>query len=152
MGCSGGELASAARRSATTVDRLRPRRARAPPVMSSTNLGRRRSTARNEAAPNYQARRDEIIAAAGRAFLAKGYRATSFRDIAASVGVDRASLYYYFESKHDLFRAATGAAVTRNVEEAEEIARADRTSAERIVEIVRRVMASYTDRDYPYMF
>src|SRR5205823_12639954 len=47
---------------------------------------------------------------------------------------------------------ATGAAVTRNVEEAEEIARADRTSAERIVEIVRRVMASYTDRDYPYMF
>ena len=120
--------------------------------MSSTNLGRRRSTARNEAAPNYQARREEIIAAAGQAFLAKGYRATSFRDIAASVGVDRASLYYYFESKHDLFRAATGAAFARNIEEAEEIARSDRSPSERITEIVRRLFESYTDRDYPYMF
>jgi TetR/AcrR family transcriptional regulator, cholesterol catabolism regulator len=118
----------------------------------STNLGRRRSTARNEAAPNYQARREEIIAAAGKAFLTKGYRATSFRDIATSVGVDRASLYYYFESKQDLFRAATVAAVARNIDEAEEIARSDRSSSERITDVVRRVLASYTDRDYPYMF
>ena len=88
-----------------------------------TKLGARRSTARAEAAPAYRARREEIIAAAGRAFLAKGYRATSFRDIADAVGVDRASLYYYFESKHELFRAATSVAVQRNVAEAESIAR-----------------------------
>jgi AcrR family transcriptional regulator len=120
--------------------------------MSNTNLGRRRSTARNEAAPNYQARRDEIITAAGKAFLAKGYRATSFRDIAASIGVDRASLYYYFESKQDLYRAATGAAVVRNVEEAEEIARSDASPSQKITEIVRLLLESYTNRDYPYMF
>jgi len=81
-----------------------------------------------------------------------GYRATSFRDIADTVGIDRASLYYYFESKHELFRAATSVAVRRNIAEAEAIARSSRTPAEKITEIVQRLLASYTERDYPYMF
>ena len=68
---------------------------RAGEQSTGTKLGERRSSARAEAAPAYRARREEIIAAAGQAFLAKGYRATSFRDIADAVGVDRASLYYY---------------------------------------------------------
>ena len=114
--------------------------------------GERRSSARAEAAPAYRARREEIIAAAGKAFLAKGYRATSFRDIADAVGVDRASLYYYFESKHELFRAATSVAVQRNVDDAESIAASDQPPAAKMVEIVQRLLASYTDRDYPYMF
>ena len=119
---------------------------------TSTNLGRRRRSARRDAAPVYQARRAEIIAAAGRAFLADGYRATSFRDIAEAVGVDRASLYYYFESKQDLFRAATGAAVARNVADAEAVAATDRAPAEKLVEIVTKLLESYTVTDYPYMF
>ena len=120
--------------------------------IGSTKLGARRSSARAEAAPAYRARREEIIAAAGRAFLAKGYRATSFRDIADAVGVDRASLYYYFESKHELFRAATSVAVLRNVAEAEAIAASAQPPAAKLTEIVQRLLASYTDRDYPYMF
>src|SRR5215207_1819625 len=119
---------------------------------AGTKLGERRSSARAEAAPAYRARREEIIAAAGRAFLAKGYRATSFRDIADAVGVDRASLYYYFESKHELFRAATSVAVERNVADAESIAASDQTPTAKMVEIVRQLLVSYTDRDYPYMF
>jgi AcrR family transcriptional regulator len=119
---------------------------------TGTKLGERRSSARAEAAPAYRARREEIIAAAGRAFLAKGYRATSFRDIADAVGVDRASLYYYFESKHELFRAATSVAVERNVADAESIAASARPPVEKIREIVQRLLHSYTDRDYPYMF
>jgi AcrR family transcriptional regulator len=119
---------------------------------AGTKLGERRSSARAEAAPAYRARREEIIAAAGKAFLAKGYRATSFRDIADAVGVDRASLYYYFESKHELFRAATSVAVQRNVADAESIAASDRTPAAKLVAIVQQLLASYTDRDYPYMF
>jgi AcrR family transcriptional regulator len=121
-------------------------------MSAATNLGKRRSSARTEAAPTYRARRDEIVAAAGQAFLAKGYRATSFRDIAEAVGVDRATLYYYFESKHDLFRAATSAAVARNIAEAEEIAAGDLPATAKLTEIVRRLLDSYTARDYPYMF
>jgi len=119
---------------------------------SGTKLGERRSSARAEAAPAYRARREEIIAAAGRAFLAKGYRATSFRDIADAVGIDRASLYYYFESKHELFRAATSVAVQRNIAEAEGIVASAQAPGAKLTEILQRLLSSYTDRDYPYMF
>ena len=120
--------------------------------MATTNMDRRRTSARVQAAPAYQARRDEIIAAAGQTFLAKGYRSTSFRDIADAVGIDRASLYYYFESKHDLFRVATSTAVARNVDDAEAIARAERDPAQKLTEIVAKLLASYTDTDFPFMF
>jgi hypothetical protein len=43
-------------------------------------------------------------------------------------------------------------AVTRNIAEAEAIAAGDGSPAEKLTEIVQRLLASYTDRDYPYMF
>jgi AcrR family transcriptional regulator len=119
---------------------------------SSTVIGRRRERASEEALPAYQARRDEIMAAAATVFLAKGFRAASFKDIAEAVGVDRASLYYYFESKQELFHAATSAAVQRNVAAAERVAQSDAAPTDKIVEIVSLLLESYTDTDYPYMF
>jgi TetR/AcrR family transcriptional regulator, cholesterol catabolism regulator len=121
-------------------------------VVHATNLGRRRQTAKVDGGPAYQARREEIIAAAGRVFLEKGYRATSFKDIAEAIGKDRASLYYYFESKQDLFRVATGTAVARNVKAAERVARGTGTPAEKIATVVADLLESYTSKDYPYMF
>jgi AcrR family transcriptional regulator len=121
-------------------------------LVPATKMGRRRQSAKVDAGPAYQARREEIIAAAGRVFLEKGYRATSFKDIAEAIGKDRASLYYYFESKQDLFRVATGAAVARNVTAAERIARGPGTPAEKIATIVADLLESYTDTDYPFMF
>jgi AcrR family transcriptional regulator len=121
-------------------------------VVPATNLGRRRQSAKVDGGPAYQARREEIIAAASQVFLKKGYRATSFRDIAEAIGKDRASLYYYFESKQDLFRVATGAAVARNVKAAERVARGPGTPAEKLAKIVDDLLESYTKTDYPYMF
>ena len=118
----------------------------------TTTIGRRREKALVEYLPTYQARRDEIMAAAAEAFLVKGFRATSFKDIAEAVGMDRASLYYYFESKQELFQAATGAAVARNVAAAERVARSDAPAEDKIVEIVSMLLESYTSTDYPYMF
>jgi AcrR family transcriptional regulator len=123
-----------------------------PASVSTTGIGRRRATARAEPGPAYQARREEIIVAAGAAFLAKGFRATSFKDIADAIGMDRASLYYYFGSKQELFQTATGAAVARNVEAAERVARSAASPPEKIVGIVALLMESYTTTDYPYMF
>ncbi len=119
---------------------------------ATTSLGRRRHNARADAAPAYEARRAAIIATAATVFLAKGYRATSFKDIAEAVGVDRASLYYYFESKQDLFRVATTSAVVRNVEAAEWVAAGTGTPAEKITRILRDLFESYLHTDYPYMF
>ncbi len=50
-------------------------------------------------------RRAAILKIAHDAFLAEGYAATSMSAIAARVGGSKATLYNYFPSKEDLFRA-----------------------------------------------
>lgn len=50
-------------------------------------------------------RRDQILAAATRAFARSGYAATGLDDIAAEAGVSRVILYRHFDSKTDLYRA-----------------------------------------------
>jgi AcrR family transcriptional regulator len=47
-------------------------------------------------------RQDQVRAAALRLFKEKGYHATSMRDIAAAVGINKGSLYSYIKSKEDL--------------------------------------------------
>lgn len=123
-----------------------------PTTTTTTNIGRRRASAKAEAGPAYEARREEIIKAAGRVFLAKGYEATSFKDIAEEVGLDRATLYYYFASKQELFQTATGAAVARNAQAAERLAASDASPAEKVADILSLILQSYTDTDYPYMY
>lgn len=122
------------------------------PRSDATGIGQRRASAKADAGPAYQARRAEIIKAAGEVFLAKGFGATSFKDIADSIGVDRASLYYYFSSKQDLFQTATGSAVQRNTEAAEQVAASDASPAAKLAQIIDLVLDSYTNADYPYMF
>jgi AcrR family transcriptional regulator len=56
-------------------------------------------------------RRQQILEAAARHFSARGFHATSMRDIAADVGFLVGSIYYYFDSKDALFVAVHGAAV-----------------------------------------
>ncbi len=50
--------------------------------------------------------RDEVLAAARRAFTEKGYQAASLRRIAAEVGVDPGMIRHYFGDKAGLFRAS----------------------------------------------
>jgi TetR/AcrR family transcriptional regulator, cholesterol catabolism regulator len=47
-------------------------------------------------------REDQVRAAALRLFKEKGYHATSMRDIANAVGINKGSLYSYIRSKEDL--------------------------------------------------
>jgi AcrR family transcriptional regulator len=48
-------------------------------------------------------RREQVLAAAARAFGTAGYEAASLRGIASEAGVLAGSLYYHFRSKDDLF-------------------------------------------------
>ncbi len=50
-------------------------------------------------------RREQILAAATRAFARAGFAATSLDDVAAEAGITRVILYRHFESKADLYRA-----------------------------------------------
>ena len=49
-----------------------------------------------------------ILAAAQAAFAARGYTATSIRQVAAAADVDPALVLHYYGSKRELFTAATG--------------------------------------------
>jgi TetR/AcrR family transcriptional regulator, cholesterol catabolism regulator len=65
-------------------------------------------------------REDQVRAAALRLFKEKGYHATSMRDIAEAVGINKGSLYSYIKSKEDLlipvFEQAQGV-LLREIEE-----------------------------------
>ena len=49
---------------------------------------------------------DALLDAAFRVFAERGYRATRLDDVAASAGVTKGAIYYYFEGKEDLLRQA----------------------------------------------
>ncbi|HET6319533.1 MAG TPA: TetR/AcrR family transcriptional regulator, partial [Chloroflexota bacterium] len=56
----------------------------------------------NGTVDDVQPREQQVRAAALRLFRDKGYHATSMRDIAAEVGINKGSLYSYIRSKEDL--------------------------------------------------
>src|SRR5260370_31595266 len=62
-------------------------------------------------------REDQVRAAALRLFKEKGYHATSMRDIASEVGINKGSLYSYIRSKEDLlipvFERAMGVLISQ---------------------------------------
>jgi len=63
-----------------------------------------------------QKRRKKILAAATRLFLKGGYGATSIDAIVVSSGGSKATLYSFFPTKADLFRAVVDSIVTSNVD------------------------------------
>jgi len=54
-------------------------------------------------------RRDEIMAAAKEVFARKGFHATTIADIAKQAGLAYGSVYWYFDSKDELFHALMAA-------------------------------------------
>src|ERR1700739_1970097 len=50
-------------------------------------------------------RREEIMAAAKKVFARKGFHATTIADIAKQAGLAYGSIYWYFDSKDELFHA-----------------------------------------------
>ena len=67
----------------------------------STTTRRRRAVSDEDKSQ----RRDEIMAAAKKVFAGKGFHATTIADIAKEAGLAYGSIYWYFNSKDDLFHA-----------------------------------------------
>lgn len=60
-----------------------------------------------------EAKRDALVQAAYREIAANGFEGLRTREVAAAVGVNIATLHYYFPSKEDLIRGVVGFALTR---------------------------------------
>ena len=63
-----------------------------------------------------EARPAEIIAAAARLFADHGFAATKLEDVARRAGVAKGSIYLYFATKEELFRAVVQSAVVPQVQ------------------------------------
>ena len=75
--------------------------------------------------PRWRRRKDErpaeIVAAALESFAERGFAATRLDDIAARAGVTRGTLYLYFPSKEDLFKAVVRQSIVPVIARGEEM-------------------------------
>ncbi len=71
-----------------------------------TSATRRRRAVSDE---DKSQRRDQIMVAAKRVFARKGFHATTIADIAKRAGLAYGSVYWYFDSKDELFHALMAA-------------------------------------------
>jgi AcrR family transcriptional regulator len=104
--------------------------------MSQTTRFRRRK----------EARPGELVAAALECFAERGFAATKLDDIAAKAGVSKGTVYLYFPSKEELFKAVVRETILPNLVRAESLlAGPDISCAEqlrRLIEFMTGRMAS----------
>ncbi len=85
------------------------------------------------------ARRDVLLAAAEQMFAARGYQATSVRDIAETMGIKAGSLYAHIDTKEDLLWEILTAAADRFFEASNPIVESDLLPIEKL----RRLIAAH---------
>lgn len=117
----------------------------------SSRISQRRSAALADGGADYSSRRAELIRVAANVFREKGYAAATLNDVAAVLGTDRASLYYYVASKEELFQECITAAVTDNIAKADAISAEDLSPRERLLRLIDLVINSQVEH-YPYMY
>jgi TetR/AcrR family transcriptional regulator, cholesterol catabolism regulator len=116
----------------------------------ASSIDRRRRQARRDPSSDYIERRQKLLTAAAEVFKEKGLEAASVNDIAERLGSDRASVYYYFGGKHEIFMALVQQAVEHNVVVAESIANSTEPSTLRLRRLIEGLLYSY-EREYPFI-
>lgn len=116
-----------------------------------SNIGKRRELAKDDSSALYNARRKEIAEASIRVFNRLGYEGASVSAVAAELGIDRASLYYYISSKDELFDEVVRAVVERNLELVKQIERSDVSPRQKLGDLITALQTSYGD-NYPIFY
>ena len=88
----------------------------------------------------------EILDAAARLFKEKGFHATSMRDIAEAVGMQKGSLYYHIASKEELLFRISHAAINAIIARLEEIAQAPLSPTEKLRQAIENHVLTLCDR------
>lgn len=116
-----------------------------------SGIAKRRHQARSAPSSGYTERREQLVAAAAEVFAAKPFKSVRMDDVAAQAKTDRASVYYYFANKQQLFLAVILEAVERNVASARAIADRDGPQRDKVHAMVVDLLESY-ERHYPYLY
>lgn len=118
--------------------------------MATSGIEARRKAALEDGSAGYLARREEIVRAAAHVFRDRGYESTTLRDVAAALGTDRASLYYYVGSKEELLQEIVREALARGLRAVEAVKRSRAKSADKIRALIQCMVTSYAE-NYPHM-
>jgi AcrR family transcriptional regulator len=116
-----------------------------------SGIGQRRAAAQEQGNAGYEGRREEILRASAALFRSGGYRGTSIGKIAAAVGTDRATIYYYFSSKEEVFDILVTDVVKANLAIAEEIRDSAAPAPDKLRRLVVGLMVSYAEH-YPFLY
>jgi TetR/AcrR family transcriptional regulator, cholesterol catabolism regulator len=116
-----------------------------------SSIGRRRKNARRDPSAAYLERQQRLLAVAAEVIKEKGLDATSINDIAERLGTDRASVYYYYGSKQEIYLALVRHAVEEIVVVAESIASSPESATVRLQRLIRAALDAY-ERHYPIIF
>ncbi len=120
-------------------------------VEPTTLIGKRRSAAGTDSRASYSLRRQEIAEAAVRVFNRLGYKGASLSAVANELGVDRATLYYYFSSKEQMFDETVRAVIEGNDELVRRIAASSISPNLKLRELISSMMISYA-ANYPLLY
>jgi TetR/AcrR family transcriptional regulator, cholesterol catabolism regulator len=120
-------------------------------MTKASNIGKRRSVAKEDSSASYQLRRKEIADAAIRVFNRLGFQGASVSAVAAELEIDRASLYYYISSKEELFDELVRTVVERNLEIVNQIQTSDLSPRRKLRDLITTLMTSYGEH-YPLFY
>lgn len=113
-------------------------------------MSQRRDLARADASDGYLEKKTALIAAAAEQFRAQGFDRVSLESVARAAGMARASVYYYYSNKEELFGDLVLNVVTQLTDEVENISERTEDPLEAIWLMVHRLAAAY-DTHYPYL-
>ena len=99
----------------------------------------------------YAAKRREIADAAVRVFDRMGFQRASISAVAQEAQLDRSTLYYYINSKEDLFDEVVRTVVERNLELVLKIADSKMRPSRKLRDMITAVMSSYGEH-YPLFY
>jgi AcrR family transcriptional regulator len=117
----------------------------------SSLIGKRRLAAGKDSRESYAVRRQEIAEAAVRVFNQHGYKGASLSAVATEMGVDRATLYYYFSSKEQMFDETVRAVIEGCDALVRRIAASAISPNKKLRELITSVMVGYA-ANYPMLF
>ena len=120
-------------------------------VQAAPTLADKRTTAQRKDRAQYGAKRQSILRAAGPVLQRNGLGGTTIEAIAKEAGVDRATIYYYFEDKHAIFHEAIHGGLVEMVAALEDVAATGAAPEIRLRESIHVVMRSY-EMHYPQLY
>jgi AcrR family transcriptional regulator len=120
-------------------------------VQRESGLAMKRTEARRKDRAQYEAKREQILKAAGPVLKRSGLRGATIEAIAKEAGVDRATIYYYFSGKGAIFREAIHDGLVEMIGALEAIAASGDRPDVRLRDSIQVVMSAY-DKHYPHLY